>query len=715
MADDRGLTCGHAGGRLAVSWIFVSFLGSQPGATVAALSACAARWGAPARVRLYATRMVRSREARLGHPLAASTRDVAAVDAEIVPLETDHPTERQFRDEAEELRREVREARAALVVFAKSGLPEHALRLGRALRDAGVGFVRLLADADELICRPFGGAAHPLGDLRFPISDIGLARLLGLHGLTVAAWRAPEDRRLPESLADTPHAAGPCRVLDAETGRHVGSYARIFERRGFLHTLERYDDTSRARRALRRGVAPKMQGLRPFRAFVTSNPAVLRHCRAERVVGLTYGSPELAAWLARDPRPPGGGRPGVAAPGDLPPDEHASGSGGDASVSLATVLSKEPASTLLALQTHRPGRCLIFYDSRAAACVETKRRMEEILPLLDVGKVTFVATDHLGSGIGERIARLAPAERRRLTVQATPGTKEQREALAFSDCGEVWHLRGDVGVAEPLFGPRARAIRGVPAPVRAQVVAVGGRLLPQQLEATTCADLTGAQRDALRTLALALSRFHAVRRRRSATDDVPGVPAANAARLTDPEVRVELGANCVRVSAGGVSTEIPSKSNPGRPDGDWLEWVVADTLVRCGAMPDAEVGLRWDWPERERPGADHQAEVDVVARFMCGPGRLRGARFVAVSCKAGKLDAAELAEEAATIRAHARTRVDHFALPILVAPGLDDDACRRSARSSDDTLLVNAALLADTTRFAQALEWKFRVRSTVAP
>jgi hypothetical protein len=590
--------------------------------------------------------------------------------------------------------------------------------MARALRHSGAAVTTLLSDDATL------AAVSPVRQARFArIEDLGWATLLDLHDLECspcAAHPALDELLARGDVESLPPGAQRgvalrCRSSDLPPSLHDVA----FERRGQLHSLrviraevgscefssddERRSAESRAALKEYRGMfQADLGGLQPHRAVVVDAARFYGvHRRAsedERIVAIDlhlrrrHDARRLRDWLAAGVRT---ATPGSPRRGALPPPTNGKGGGG---APLAVILGPRPASTLLAIETHAPGRAFVFVDTESPASLAAARRLREVACDISVGELRFQPTDRFGRGLDDQLGLLV-AEHPDLRVNVTPGTKAQAFSLESAGVGQLWALDGPTREARPVLRAADDTERR---PVRSPGVRAWATICGGHLKHGGCwrlSDLTRADIEALGRLRTALLDRAA---RASGSQGGRARPLAFLGGRLAGDVGAGLSA---RESYRRLELEWGGRrhilSLPGGR-GDWLDPLAALCFADAGA-DDVAVQVQWSWSAGERADAHMRDEIDVVCRFE--------ERWVAVSCKAGKRDAEPAGQwrEREMHRTVTVATLGTFCLPLVVIPSATPGECERSLGSDLPAYLVNMEILGDPTRLRRWVERAFEV------
>lgn len=504
---------------------------------------------------------------------------------------------------------------------------------------------------------------------RFLVPDIGVAALLDLLSITYASSSQGVPGGTLEAVPSPPDAIRLERVL--EVHEHAGELYVAIDAAGmelpeYRHLLNWAPLQQRLGLELRRLVLVSPPNKIRQRTIEDALPVVPEHSRGDvrrdldlwrRAVVSGKGS----SWPERQMRPPGQPRPrqNPSGPWDGTP--------------LIVTVGTQPASTLQAIQAHRPGTLVLLYDRNQPRSIQLASVLTRTCgaQCKEVRPIDF-SRDRGGP-------RLALREWRDLDVDVnvTPGDAHARAVLQLwarerPDIRSCWRLQG--AIARPFSGPAVSANRAdlvaeidlkawvdVHTPQPAKWAEVPGTWSEHQPPPPDVADVADelatwmARRPfgGMPDLSRLWSRRDPPLLRRTGA-------SANAWTLTLPSSR-EL--DLAKVSSLGWMAEylVPVPARGGNSNGRWLEWVVGVALWRAG-IDEVRVSLEVPWPGQGNR-AVHRDELDVVSRS--------GGQVALWSVKSrNKPDQDFLVPESWEARAQADRLLGRSVLSVLVLPRL---------------------------------------------
>ncbi|RMD97174.1 MAG: hypothetical protein D6812_15750, partial [Deltaproteobacteria bacterium] len=393
------------------------------------------------------------------------------------------------------------------------------------------------------------------------------------------------------------------------------------------------------------------------------------------------GERRFQAWLAKEVPSPGvtrtTGRKGVApvAIDQYRRDDGKSGGGKP----LALCLGDDPSATLISLCTHQPRRAILFYDGYTPLIVEKARQIRKWARRLPVETIDFVPTDHLGRGIRRWLSR----ENEEIRVDITPGTKAQSVALMTARCGEVWHLRNDLGAAKALLGTGRKPLAAPDLITQAWIM--GEEIIE---EGSDSANLAEVDQDMLGLLARFLD------------DWIKQLPKKewNLRALRS----MQLGPNRVEIEEGKISVyyngEMKRGILPQTEGGYWFECLVENAFRQAGVEEmRRSLKIGWPWDRKQHPSKKFRAEIDLFGRIAH--------RFLIVSCKVGKTKGAYVREIEAVARIFGR-----FTIPILTQPKVNPKTVQESVAARGGVVRLGIREIAEPARFREILQKVFKAR-----
>jgi hypothetical protein len=598
-----------------------------------------------------------------------------------------------------------------IFLFLKGGVGHWVSRLLWLTRDIGATHFVIKSDGNNVILA--GGNGNDIETKE--LADVGLETYLDLNGLKiVASGKTSDASGMPRTASNWKHdvslqrkAANPVQV----------NFRFLFERHGFLYagidTTTLLEDEDTKYQVAFRVLMDKCRSLTlETGRVVLGIPVYVKtdklHEKEELLkkrtveAGVTFVSLDnvkkrryvpLAVRLdklAKDANP-GNAVPRKGTLGNAKPESKTFAHPEGKRVLLMALSRPDAAGNLVALSTHSPNLCVVVYDGATVSIREGARRLldvaQECCPGIE--RIEFVESDHLGSGVLDRIPKL----RQRLAEEdspysgswdfnLTPGTKEQTDSLIqTSQQGDrLWSLdkrganaiRIDGTGSEPGLPQNHPGILPVAKYVGGPLREKGMRMIPASLE----------QSGALQ-----------------AAKDIFSFLKENEGPLS----AVSNDKSFVWCEAGTLKTrdgrEYTLESLFPRFDfaGDenrWFEAFVAAALVDAGA-DEVICNLKWQWytdHDRRPDGWHFRDELDIAARF--------GTNLIAVSCKTGNYD--DLRKDRWEIDYVASTGLGVFTRAVLAVPYRWDtpahatapEAGSRAKTEGCRTKIIDSSLLA---------------------
>lgn len=673
---------------------FFSLVGLQPSAVAVALATWIGRHGTPGVVQLFATPATEVVADRLVQWARAA--GCARVDFDVVSARPDEeasappvvlPVVRRWLDS--------RSADEEILWYADPGPKTLAALLARDMPSHVV-----IAHADDRhLCVRRRGASEDSWEA-LPLGDLGLETLMGLYGLTPdpdPAVRLPADVR---AVIDEARVAA---KVDVRVGIRLPgrptAFAVAYELRGRLHLLtviERPEWTARGVVAVEDLIrlSRELNRLVPRIVLYTDVAAAARHAANSGIEALRRGPAgldRLRIWLQGNVASPGSVVGERAARVSLPPA--VSGGRSDAvGPGLITCLGLDPAATLIALATHRPGKAWVVFDARTPAIAERAAQLRDAAHLLPVRELAFVTSDLHGTNVRGSLEGLVTRESP-IRIDVTAGTKGQACALAQLTGAELWTMDGGHGIARRLdVQDVTRQLDGPPLLSWAWIG--GGPLSDPGIDVTRMPPEE-------KTFWSVLAEYAGCVETTSRAFNV-----ARSGHCPHGQLRVSRG-------DGGVSLEVRHRDRravgTAEFGGRWLEKLAAAALVLAQA-DEVRLNLWWPWSEDvQRAQSErglvgtHRREIDVVARFRH--------QVVVVECK-GDPHVVDVVVRK-QIEAKAQATFGRLAVPVVVRPGADPGVRQQSRSEPQRSIVLGLSDLADPGKLRHFFDRMFVSRSTL--
>lgn len=338
---------------------------------------------------------------------------------------------------------------------------------------------------------------------------------------------------------------------------------------------------------------------------------------------------------------------------------------------LVALSSIDSTATLTAITAHDASTVIVLYDENSDEIKVAANRLGTIARQATAGepffgkKLIFQPTTHIARLTADETSRLRNDTSSPLTINITPGTKEQSIALALcaQKTDKLYQLEAARNKPLQLTGVRGEpTLKPADYPTIQQIAHFCGGAV----KATRRLTQQNVPSDALELAQSTFTHLNEIGWKTTLSDQIhkefntqiPIRAEANTFAIKDNQPRSlrKLYKKCSDV-------ERPINAN------EWLELFVATQLLNAGAQEVLQ-GVEWKWLNTSLDSEYFKNEVDAVARF--------GNKIISVSCKTSaptlKKDSIEHWTE--HYREHSyvtKLNLGSFALPYIAFPIITPD------------------------------------------
>jgi len=394
-------------------------------------------------------------------------------------------------------------------------------------------------------------------------------------------------------------------------------------------------------------------------------------------------------------------------------------------------LGSDPASTLLAIFTHKPEELIILVDQNTPIVCANAEKLKFHKSLILSKNIYFWPTDITGN-IQFKDKLLEKLSKGKWIGNITPGTKAQAWRLARLTNTHAWSLNNFQNRSESLISSQDQYEKYQLPPIIAQTMIQQNEPMFYKI-ADAWADKFPESLISKNYHGLSLND---IKKKKDFLFNVAGVVAAISQNKNGyfpftnwkkgiqlPQYKKKYYLKCLNVNLSNEEIHFEvfyhkQKSRGvlhGTPKGGhWLEEVVAGAFLKAcrkDDIPDLHVGIVWPWFGQDPGTYPNQrkkffrTELDVVLIWR--------KHYVCISCKLGKNEE-KLKDIHSEIIGEARECFGRFALPVLVRGGISGKKAYSHALDTMDKepLEISLCLLNRPDELKNLLDLAIRKKST---